>query len=250
MKNEQRFSDRVENYIRHRPGYPRETLGPLVDSAGLGPGSVVADIGSGTGIFSELLLTTGCTVVGVEPNAPMREAAERLLAGRPHFRSVAGSAAATTLPDRSVDLVTAAQAFHWFDPGEARAEFDRILKPDGRVALVWNERKTDSSPFLRDYEALLLRFGTDYAEIRHENVDDEKVLGRFFRHGYRTHVFRNTQTFGFEGLKGRLLSCSYAPQEGHPDHEAMIAELRRIFDLHSDGHPVAFEYDTRLHLGH
>lgn len=248
MKNEQRFSDRVENYIRYRPGYPREVLVPLVDSAGLGAESVVADLGSGTGIFSALLLTTGCTVIGVEPNSPMREAAERLLATSPRFRSVEGNAAATTLADGSVDLVTAAQAFHWFNAGETRAEADRILKTGGMVALVWNERKTDSSPFLRDYESLLMQFGTDYAAVRHENVDGE-ALKTFFRDGYRSYVSRNLQSFAFEGLKGRLLSCSYAPNEGHSDHEAMLTELRSIFHRHAEAGQVTFEYDTRLHLG-
>jgi SAM-dependent methyltransferase len=243
---EQRFSDRVENYIRYRPGYPPELLRWL--EGGLSPESVIADIGSGTGISSGLFLKAGYRVIGVEPNAAMREAAERLLAGYSGFRSVDGSAQVTTLEDESVDLIVAAQAFHWFDTPEARVEFRRILRPGGRIALIWNERRLEGSPFLCGYEALLLRYGTDYAAIRHENVGADSLAGLFIR-GYSTHAFPHSQVFDFEGLKGRLLSCSYAPAAGHPGHEPMMAELRRLFDRHQVDGKVALDYVARVHLG-
>ncbi|HVJ45763.1 MAG TPA: class I SAM-dependent methyltransferase [Luteolibacter sp.] len=249
MKSPQeRFSDRVENYIRHRPGYPPEIVDTLVGKAGLTPAASVADIGSGTGISAEMLLKAGYPVTGVEPNAGMRAAAERLLAGYAGFRSVDGSAQATTLPDHSVDLILAAQAFHWFDTPETRAEFDRILKPGGHVALLWNVRLLDSTPFLRDYEALLLEFGTDYSETRHENIGSES-LHRFFRGPYSIDRFRNSQTFDYPALEGRLLSSSYAPGPDHPRHQEMLGELRRIFGLHASGGFVDFEYTTELYIG-
>jgi SAM-dependent methyltransferase len=246
---EQRFSDRVENYVRYRPGYPQEIIPLLQRDAGLSAQSNIADIGSGTGISAELFLKAGFTVHAVEPNGEMRAAAERLLARYPAFHSVNASAQATTLPDHSVDLIVAAQAFHWFNTPETRAEFTRILKPSGRIALIWNERKLDSTPFLHAFEQLLLTFGTDYTAIRHENVNTA-ALSSFFCGEYVTHTFANEQHFDFEGLKGRLLSSSYAPGPGQPRHEEMLGKLRRIYDAHQVAGQVCFEYDTRVHVGH
>ena len=242
-----RFSDRVENYIRYRPTYPPEIIDLLERETGLSPTTLIADIGSGTGISSELFLTAGFQVIGIEPNREMREAAERLLEKYPAFTSINGSAQETTLVDHSIDLIVAAQAFHWFYTPETRAEFDRILKPTGKIALIWNERKLDTTAFLRDYEALLLRFGTDYSEIRHENVGAN--LADFFHGPMKVSTFANEQLFDFEGVKGRLLSSSYASAEGHPQHQAMIAELQRIFDLHHENGRVAIEYKTELYIG-
>jgi len=244
----ERFSDRVENYIRYRPGYPMEIVPLLAEKASLGPASVIADIGSGTGISAEMFLREGYRVVGVEPNLPMRGAAERLLAAYPAFQSIDGSAQATTLADGSVDLIIAAQAFHWFANQETRAEFSRILKPDGLIALIWNVRLVDTTPFLRDYEALLLRFGTDYDTVRHETID-ARVLGAFFTVSYDLQTFPNQQVFDYDGLEGRLLSSSYAPAAGHADHLPMLAELRRIFDLHQIDGKVSIDYITEVYLG-
>ena len=245
---EQRFSDRVENYVRCRPSYPQEIIPLLQRETGLVPQHVVADVGSGTGISAELFLRVGNAVYAVEPNREMREAAERLLAHFPNFHSINASAQDTTLADHSVDFIVAAQAFHWFNTPETRAEFTRILKPGGHIALIWNERRLDSTPFLQSFEQLLVTFGTDYTKVRHENVN-KAALGAFFRGDYATHTFAYEQRFDFEGLKGRLLSSSYAPAEGQPGHDEMIAELRRIFDAHQTSGQVCFEYDTRLHLG-
>jgi SAM-dependent methyltransferase len=211
---------------------------------------VVADVGSGTGISAELFLRGGCTVQGVEPNKEMREAAERLLAGYANFRSVRGTAEATTLAERSVDFISSAQAFHWFKPVPTRAEFTRILRPNGWVVLMWNERKLDTTPFLRAYEALLTKHGTDYAKVRHQNMNAQ-ALGDFFTGGdYVTHTFPNEQRFDHGGVAGRLLSSSYAPAEGEPGHEAMMAELTEIFERYQENGHVCFEYDTRVHIGH
>jgi len=243
-----RFSDRVENYVRYRPGYPPEVLKALQVECGLTPAHLMADIASGTGIWTRMLLENGNRVFGVEPNAEMRKAGERLLADFPNFTSVAGTAEATTLVERSVDFVTAAQAAHWFDRQRARREFIRILQPGGWLALVWNERVTDSTPFLRDYENLLLTYGTDYSEVRHERTT--AAVNEFFDPApFQERVFSMRQQFDYAGLEGRLLSSSYAPAPEHPKHAAMLLELRRIFDAHAVENHVAVEYTTRLYFG-
>jgi SAM-dependent methyltransferase len=243
-----RFSDRVENYVRYRPGYPTEVLRVLEKDCGLAPRHLVADIASGTGIWTRTMLDNGNPVFGVEPNAEMRQAGERLLAGFPKFTSVAGTAEATTLAGASVDLVTAAQAAHWFDRKQARAEFARILKPGGWLVLLWNERVTDSTPFLRDYEHLLLTYGTDYAEVRHERTTD--AVNEFFDPApFQARVFELRQEFDYAGIEGRLLSSSYAPGPEHLKHAPMLRELRRIFDLHAVAGRAAFDYKTRLYFG-
>lgn len=245
----ERFSSRVANYVRYRPDYPREMLGVLREHAGLRAGIQVADIGSGTGIASRLLLDAECVVHAVEPNAAMQEAAVSQLGGNPLFHSITAPAEATTLPDRSVDMILSAQAFHWFDRERARAEISRILKPSGLIALVWNVRQTGSTPFLRDYETLLQKFAADYMQVRHENVDDS-ALSRFFIGGhFARHTLSNAQHFDFDGLCGRLLSSSYAPAEGHPAHEPMLAALRRIFDRQQGDGKVSFLYDTEIVIG-
>ena len=243
-----RFSDRVENYVRYRPGYPAEVLLALKTECGLTPSHAIADIASGTGIWTRILLENGNPVFGVEPNAEMRQAGERLLAAFPNFTSVAGTAEATSMPDATVDFVTAAQAAHWFDRKRARQEFARILKPDGWLVLLWNERLTDSSPFLRDYEQLLQAYGTDYADVRHEHTTD--AVNVFFDPApFRERVFAMRQEFDYAGLEGRLLSSSYAPGPGHPKHAPMVRELHRIFEAHAVAGRVSFDYKTKMYFG-
>lgn len=243
-----RFSDRVENYVRYRPGYPPEVVDALTKECGLTPVSVIADIASGTGIWTRMLLQNGNRVFGVEPNAEMRQAGEQFLTAFPNFTSVAGTAEATTLPDASVNLATVAQAAHWFHPEPARREFARILKPGGWLVLLWNERITDSTPFLREYEQLLLDFGTDYADVRHERTTE--AVNQFFDPmPFEQRTFPIRQQFDYAGLKGRLLSSSYAPGPGHPKHEPMLRELRRLFDAHAGAGQVNFDYWTRVYFG-
>jgi SAM-dependent methyltransferase len=250
MDSKQRFSSRVENYIKYRPGYPPGVLETLRGECGLTSDSTIADIGSGTGFLTRVFLEAGCRVYGVEPNAEMRTAGEGLLAGYPRFTSLHGSAEETGLPAAGVDFVTAGQAFHWFDPSRARAEFLRILKPGGWAALVWNSRRDDSTPFLEAYDQLLKTYGSDYAQVNHRNVEaNPETIPHFFGGVYRFGRFDNAQIFDFTALLGRLMSSSYAPEPGQPNHAPMLAELRRIFDLYHQDGTVTFEYDTQMYYG-
>jgi SAM-dependent methyltransferase len=244
-----RFSDRVENYVRYRPGYPTEVVDLLRRECGLRPEHAVADIASGTGFFTRLLLEHGNAVFAVEPNAEMREMGAHVLDGYDRLVSVAGTAEETTLDTASVDFVTAAQAAHWFDLRRTRAEFVRILRLGGWCVLIWNERLTESTPFLREYEKLLLTFGTDYKEVRHERTT--AIIHEFFAPAAcEERDFNLVQRFDYDGAAGRLLSSSYAPLEGHPSYAPMMRELKRIFRAHARSGMVEFEYKTRVYYGH
>ena len=243
-----RFSARVENYIRYRPGYPPQVLETLRTECGLTPQSIIADIACGTGIFTRMLLDNGNRVYGVEPNREMREAAERLLASYSNFTCAAGAAEATTLPDRSIDIATAAQAAHWFDLPKARTEFARILRPKGWAVLLWNERSTDTTPFLRSYEDLLLAYGTDYEQVRHEHTTDN-IADFFTPTAFQSRLFDMRQEFTYPELEGRLLSSSYAPMPGHPSYEPMLERLHHMFETYSKNGRVTMEYVTRMYYG-
>lgn len=245
----ERFTSRVETYAKYRPGYPAEIVDLLKRECGLTPDSIVADVGSGTGKLAELFLANGNVVFGVEPNGAMRVVAEKTFSDQPHFRSIEGSAEATTLPDGSVDVIVAGQAFHWFDPAKTRDEWVRILKPGGWAVLIWNERELQTTPFLSDYEQLMLEFGTDYKEVRHENA--EPRIERFFAPD--SSIFRsfpNTQVFDFDGLRGRVRSSSYTPEPEHPNFEPMMHRLKLIFDRHQKNGYVNFYYETKVFYGH
>lgn len=244
-----RFSDRVADYVRYRPGYPPEVTALLKRECGLVAGAAVADVGSGTGIFTAVLLGCGAEVWAVEPNEPMRRAAEGLLAENPRFHSVAGRAEATSLPAGSVDLVTVAQAFHWFDLGATRAEFARILRPGGKAALVWNDRRTGGSAIAEGYEAILQAHAIDYREVAHRRIGSAE-FDRFFGCGrWRTAAFASHRDLDYESLRGRLLSASYAPRASSPASVPMLDALRRLFDAHQKDGCVRMEYDTRVFWG-
>ncbi|MGH7890613.1 MAG: class I SAM-dependent methyltransferase [Thermodesulfobacteriota bacterium] len=244
-----RFSQRAGYYKKYRPGYPREIIGLLKAECGLNNSLTIADIGSGTGILSEMFLREGNPVYGVEPNREMRKASEDILNGYPNFESVNGTAESTTLEDGTVDLITVGHAFHWFDVGKSKVEFIRILRQGGWVALVWNDRRTDTTPFLRSYEDLLKNFGTDYSDVNPANFNFRTLSTFFGKGGFEIKLFDNFQTFDFEGLKGRLLSSSYVPMEDHSNYVVMMDELHRIFlESQKDG-KVVFKYDTKVYWG-
>lgn len=241
----ERFADRVSDYVRGRPGYPPAIVTALMEGSVLPAGAVVADVGAGTGASSEIFLDVGYRVIAIEPNAAMRAAADARLGHRAGYRSVHGAAEATSLDARSVDLVVAAQAFHWFDLDAARTEFRRILRPPGAAALIWNARRAGGTPFLEGYEALLLRFGTDYQEVGHRGVSHER-LARFFGGPFETRRFENAQELDLDGLTSRLLSSSYTPGPDHPDRAPMLATLERLFTQNAVDGRVRIEYDVDL----
>ena len=239
-----RFSARVDAYSRCRPSYPPEVAASLARDCGLTAESRIADIGSGTGLLAELFLRRGCQVYGVEPNAEMRHAAERLLAGEARFRSVDGRAESTGLADRSVDFVTAGQAFHWFDPARAHTEFRRILKPAGWLVLLWNERVPAAGGFQADYDAIVRRYAPEVQRIREDAIDE--VFGGCV---WQLERFPNRQVLDRRGLEGRLSSSSYAPLPGTPEHVVMQDALGQLFDEYQSGGAVAILYETSLYVG-
>ena len=242
----ERFSNRVANYVKYRPDYPREIIGFLEAKCGLTHETLIADIGCGTGISSQLFLENCNRVIGVEPNDAMRAAAEEFLAEFPEFEAVKGTSDNTTLPDASVDMIVAAQAFHWFDPEKTRPEFHRILKPGGHIVLIWNERQLDTTPFLGEYEAFLVKYAYDYGSVRHENIPSDE-LQSFFQKNIVSATFQNVQIFDFEGLKGRMLSASYMPTETEPIYPEMIDELRPYLPNTPKTVEIKVFYDTNVY---
>jgi ubiquinone/menaquinone biosynthesis C-methylase UbiE len=246
LNPKERFSDRVENYVKYRPSYPKELLSFLRTQFSLNENSRIADIGSGTGIFTSLLLEEGYFVIGVEPNNTMREYAEKALAKYPKYQSLSGSAENTQLQDISVDLITVAQAFHWFQVEECRVEFQRILKPSGIVALIWNSRIIEGTPFMREYDLFVKKNAKNYNEVR-ERRDN---IPLFFKNGrYSFFETSNSQSFNLEGLIGRCFSSSYIPQNDPEHTQSIIQGLTDIFDQYQINNQVRFEYRTECYYG-
>ena len=245
----ERFTVRVADYVKYRPSYPADIVRTLAQEYALTPDSVIADVGSGTGLLAELFLQNGNILYGIEPNAGMRTAGEHYLAGYDSFHSVNAAAENTTLPDGSSDFVTAGQAFHWFDRTKSKTEFLRILKPSGIVALVWNERDGSASPFMAGYEELLNTVETDYNDVSHKRLDDS-IFDEFFGVGrWRKWSFDNTQTLDYDGLLGRLASSSYAPLPDDPRHVTTFDTLRKLFDTHQTDGTIVFVYSATLWCG-
>lgn len=246
----ERFSSRVDDYVKYRPTYPAEILPFLASECGFDARWRVADVGSGPGNLTRLFLDHGNPVVGVEPNRAMREAGERLMASYTNFESVAGTAEATTLPNASFDLITAGQAFHWFDPNPTRIEFRRILRQGGWVALVWNDRQLDVDRFAREYERILWDFAPGYGEVNHLDPTNGQKIEAFFGRPPRRAAFPSAQEFGWDGFLGRVLSSSYVPQRGVPGHDEIVAACERLFQEESVDGRVRFAYQTEVFLGH
>ena len=244
-----RFSDRVDDYVRYRPDYPPALLDWLQSDLGVDNHWRVADLGAGTGISSKMFLDAGYRVTAVEPNGPMRGAAEQWLRGYGKFDAIDGSATATGLPDASVDMVTVAQAFHWFDAEPARREFARILRPNGLAVIWWNSRRLGGTPFLEGYESLLRKYAADYAHVANRYANDAQMRG-WFGAGFRGSAqFDHAQRLDYNALRGRLMSSSYAPAAGHPQHTRMLRALRELFDHCAKRGTVSFDYDTRIFAG-
>lgn len=245
----QRFSSRVEDYVRYRPGYPEAVIATLHAECRLERASLVADFGSGTGLLSRLFLRNGNPVLAVEPNPEMRAAGERLLGSFPGFRSVSGRAESSTLADHSVDFVVAGQAFHWFDPRMARDEFVRILKPTGWGVLIWNQVDIRATAFLRAYERLLQKYATYRIRVDHRERDAAAAAALFGTGGFKSDTFEHSQRFDYTGVRGRTLSLSSIPGPSDPGHEKMLAELAEIFQAYHTDDIVELPYTTTMYYG-
>lgn len=242
--NTQRFSDRVEDYVKYRPAYPSGMINILEDNIGLNESKVIADIGSGTGLSSLPFLKNNNLVFGVEPNQEMRAAQEQLLQEYPNFKSIDGTAEQTTLADHSVDVIFCGQAFHWFDPALAKQEFSRILKKDGHIVLAWNSR-TINTDFLKEYEQILIRHIEGYPRSNHRNDGEQEIRHFFSPKSMNVATLDNQQLFDLAGLKGRLKSSSYCPKSGK-EHENLMQEINRLFAQHQSNYEVTFRYETKI----
>lgn len=248
MKNTERFSNRVKDYLLYRPNYPRAIISFLNQQVGLNSRWIVADVGSGTGISSEMFLENGNKVYGVEPNEEMRKAAEEIFRGNKNFISVDATAENTSLPDQSINLIVAGQAFHWFDRTKTKEEFQRIALPGAFLVLMWNDRDLEK-PFHQAYEELLKEFTIDYQRVNFRNVEAE-IIGDFYApFSFHVQSYVHSQIFDFESLKGRLLSTSYAPLEGHPSYSPMIVRLKEIFDQFQTDSKITFDYKCNVYYG-
>lgn len=244
----QRFSNRVDDYVRFRPGYPDALVVDMLRLSGCNASATIADFGSGTGIFTELLLQQGMEVYAVEPNQAMRRAAEQRLAGNTRFHSIAASAENSGLVAASLDLVTAAQAFHWFNNDATRNEFRRILKPAGQLALVWNRRDT-SQAFQMAYDQLLREFAPEYGKVNHLDLASEQIDGFFADAGPQRLDYQHSQRLDFASLLGRLKSASYCPDVASRHYIPLVNELLALFDQHARQGHIDFDYVCQLFLG-
>lgn len=242
-----RFDGRADVYSRYRPRYPEEALRILEREFGFYHKMIVTDIGSGTGILSKLFLENGNTVYGVEPNGDMRGFAEKNLKRYlPRFISVIGTAEATGLRSRSVDLVTAGQALHWFDAEKARNEFRRILKPSGHLAVAYNTRRNKC-----EIEEAYQRLRDRFADRMADTVDvDYAFVSRFLGNSeLKKFTIHNTRTFDYKGMLGLLASASYMPSRGSPEWKDVEKGVRKIFRGRDDRRKLPIHYETTLYVG-
>lgn len=245
LQSVERFSGRVRDYALYRPGYPSQIIDLFRDKIGLTNRDAVADIGSGTGLSSRPFLENGNPVYCVEPNSYMRAVAENDFQMFPNFRSVDGTAQNTGLESGSVNLVVAAQAFHWFAESDVAKEFERILRPFGTIAIIWNERSLNATAFLREYEEFLLKYATDYNSVRHDKFDGRRIRDIFNRQ-FEQLTLPNAQVLDFEGLKGRMFSSSYMPSPDDPASEHLVEELKSLFAKHARQGRITIFYDTNI----
>jgi ubiquinone/menaquinone biosynthesis C-methylase UbiE len=248
MNSKVRFSNRVDNYVKYRPTYPTEAIDFILKEFNINSETIIADIGSGTGIFTQLLTNYPAMIYAVEPNNEMRNAAEIILNNEKSFTSINGSSESTNLDSNSIDLVTVAQAFHWFDIPKTKIEFKRILKQDGKVLLIWNNRLTNTD-FLNEYDSILKQHANDYNEVNHRNVSTDTLKSFFANEIVKIKTFQNVQKFDFEGLMGRLLSSSYSPMPGENNYLIIKTKLEELFKIHNINGFIDFNYETGLYWG-
>ena len=246
----ERYSNKTEDYARYRPDFPPKIIRFLSDSCMIDNHSIIADIGSGTGRFTRLLLKKCNTVFGVEQNEAMRKKAEILLTNFSNFISVAGSAENTGLEDRSVDLITVAQAFHWFDKGKSLLEFKRIIREKGKVFIVWDDFVGSYNDFSVAYSQLL----STYSIVKPENAVKEpsrsEMISEFFKDNqYEEKSFTHVLYQNFEGIRGGALSASFTPNPDEDQYEPFIYDLKKVFDQYQIDGEVCTAFCSNCYLG-
>jgi ubiquinone/menaquinone biosynthesis C-methylase UbiE len=243
-----RFSKRVSDYVKYRPCYPTGVVFHLEKQYGITSQFIIADIGAGTGISSNLFLDNGYRVIAVEPNKEMRNAAIEKLKPFEKFSYTSGTAENTLLPDNSVDVIIVAQAFHWFDAAVVKKEFQRILKPGGIVVLIWNSRLVVSN-FDKELEELIFSFSIDYVEVGKRNIDDKNIYNFFEPNICKLKIIPNHQDLDLEGLVGRIKSSSYMPLPDNERYDEMIEQIEKVFDKYKENGHIRISYDTKIYSG-
>lgn len=240
------YSERVADYVKSRPSYPKAIYDLLSGPIGLSRSAVVADIGSGTGKFSALLLNYGCTVFAVEPDAPMMREAVREFSSQSRFRPIRGFAERTTLPDSSVDAICVAQALHWFNSKSVRNEFQRILRSSGMYIFVWNEQRTKENDLLAELQTLLLRELPDYYSYLAPELNPEVLVRKFLETEARitSFVLDHVQFLDLNGFLSRVYSSSYAPLRTDPSSKRLEEKLRTLYKNYEENGQVRLDYDT------
>lgn len=245
MENTKRFTNRSDNYVKYRPDYPPEIIELLQKEIHLDEFKDVADVGSGTGMFSRLFAKNGNITFGVEPNDEMRLKAEKSLGKYLNFISINGTAEFTNLADSSVDIVTAADAIHWFDMFKAKSEFSRILRDDGYCVIVYHITK-NNTPFMKEFNKLIKLLK------KAEKSDDEKFeksVEKFFGpKKAKVKTLNSTHEMSFAELKGLVLSYAIMPEDGEL-HKKTLKELKNIFDRNNLSGSVSMEYKIKILIG-
>ena len=237
-------------YSQFRPGYPQSFIDYLCSSVGITKDSIIADIGAGTGILTKQLLECGNRVFAVEPNNDMRRIAETDLCSNKNFTPINGTAENTTLPNKSVDFITVAQAFHWFDRKTFQTECKRILKPGGKVILVWNFRDPNSEIVIKNDE-INRRYCPNFKGFSGgmRGVAGEDDFSDFFDGRYESNVFDSPLLFDEQGFIGRNLSSSYALKESAEAYNAYVTELRALFHAYAIDGKLTMPNFTRSYVG-
>lgn len=248
MDNTKKFSGRADDYTKGRPGYPSAFIDFLYNDYGFSELSVIADIGAGTGKFSKQLLDRGSMVYCVEPNNDMRAIAEKELSNYSKFISVKGSADNTMLDDSSIDFVTAAQAFHWFDANKFHEECKRILKPDGKIILVWNTRDMSSEFNVKSYE-IYRKYCPDFKGYHGGMKDDDERISNFFNNDFKKISFENPIAFTKDRFITRSLSASYSLKNGDNGFEDYVEELEDLFERYCINGLVTMKNNTVAYIG-
>lgn len=232
--NEELFSGKADVYKKYRSEYPDIFLDYLYSDLGFSPQSIIADIGAGTGMLSKCLLQRGSRLIFVEPNEDMFNAAKAEFGQNERCVFIKAPAEETTIPSTSVDFVTAARSFHWFDSERFKTECQRILKPDGRVLIIWNNDKLPQE-ITEETDALSRKYSALFENQPHRKNKTTEAFGQFFKNGSYEHVkFEKESEMNKETFIGRFLSRSYAPNEGEENYEVFVNGLKEIFDRYAN----------------